>query len=643
MIVGTAGHIDHGKTSLVKALTGIDTDRLKEEKERGITVDLGFAYLSNGSDQSIGFVDVPGHERLVRNMLAGATAIDYVLLAIAADDGPMPQTREHLAILDLLGLTQGVVALTKCDLVEPSRVDTAKDEIAAMLRGTGLADAPIFQVSSATGDGLTELKAHLESAQAAVVKSPSSLIANFRLSIDRSFSLAGAGTVVTGGCFSGEVRVGDHLLLSPSGKKVRVRGIHAQNQKAETGHAGQRLAINLAGVERLDVNRGDWLLTESLHMPTSRLDAHLRLLASESIGLAQWTAVHLHIGAEDVLARVLVLEGGALQPGAEGFIQLELDRPIAALQGDRFVLRDASSQRTVGGGTVIDAFAAPARRKKPQRVALLRALDNTDPAQALAAVLALHMPGGVDLNKFFIQRNLQAGVSADILAVTPHQTLAMAGALFAFAPEQLESFTSSALETLKRFHVKSPDSPGLVRDQMHRQVKERPFAPLFDALLEFLIQGKEIKRIGPHYSLVSHVVELQGIEKQIWERIKPWLDEGGIHPPKLSDLMSRDRTLRKEQVDRTLQRLARMAKGHLVGQEYFIQSRYFLELAQRAHELAMADPQRRLNVKDLREAVGTSRHLSMPLVEYFDQIGLTQRDAVGRHFKRDPRKMLGEQ
>ena len=641
MIVGTAGHIDHGKTSLVKALTGVDTDRLKEEKERGITVDLGFAYLSNGSNQSIGFVDVPGHERLVRNMLAGATSIDYVLLAIAADDGPMPQTQEHLAILDLLGLTCGAVALTKCDLVEPSRIDAAKNEIATLLRGTGLAQAPIFQVSSSTGEGLPELKAHLESAQAAFVRNPSSLKADFRLSIDRSFSLAGAGTVVTGGCFSGEVRVGDHLRLSPSGRQARVRGIYAQNKKAELGHAGQRLAINLAGVEKSDVSRGDWLLPTSLHMPTSRLDGRLRLLASESVGLAQWTAVHLHIGAADVLARVVVLEGGAVLPGAESLIQLELDRPIAALHGDRFVLRDASSQRTIGGGTVIDSAATPARRKKPLRVALLRALDHADPAQALAGVLALRLPGGVDLTKFFTQRNLQTGMSANILTATPHQTLAVSGALFAFSPEQMQGFTTSALDTLKRFHAKSPDSPGLARDQMHRQVKERPFAPLFDALLEFLIQSREVKRSGPHYSLANHVVELQGVEKQIWERIKPWLDEGGIHPPKLSDLMPRDKALRKDQVDRTLQRLARMAKGHLVGQEYFIQSRHFLELAVRSHDLAMADPNRRLNVKDLREAVGTSRHLSMPLVEYFDQIGLTQRDAVGRHFKRDPRKMLG--
>ena len=641
MIVGTAGHIDHGKTSLVKALTGVDTDRLKEEKERGITVDLGFAYLPMGSSPPIGFVDVPGHERLVRNMLAGATAIDHVLLVIAADDGPMPQTREHLAILNLLALQHGTVALSKCDLVEPARLETARSEISALLRGTSLEKAPIFPVSSLTGAGVPELKARLHEVQATSAPHTSRLETGFRLSIDRSFSLAGVGTVVTGGCFSGSVSVGDHLTLSPSGKEVRVRGIHAQNKKSETGQAGQRLAINLAGIEKAEISRGDWLVSASLHMPTQRVDGRMRLLASEPADLAQWTTVHVHIGAEDVMGHVLVLEGGSVKPGAEALIQLELEWPIATLYGDRFVLRDASGQRTVGGGVVIDALAAPAKRKKPQRVALLRALDNPDASLAFAAELALHLPGGVDGNQFFKQRNLEAGTQAAVLNQVSHQMLSLGGGDFAFDPVRIQSFTTATLETLRRFHVKSPDNPGLAREQLHRQVKERPFAPLFDALLEVLIQKQEIKRSGPHYSLVNHVVELQGAEKQIWERIKPWLDEGGIHPPKLSDLMLRDRSLRKDQVDRTLQRLARMAKGHLVGQEYFIQSRYFFELAQKAHDLAMADPHQRLNVKDLREAVGTSRHLSMPLVEYFDQIGLTQRDEVGRHFRRDPRKVFG--
>lgn len=641
MIIGTAGHIDHGKTSLVKALTGIDTDRLKEEKERGITVDLGFAYLAVANGPPIGFVDVPGHERLVRNMLAGATAIDHVLLVIAADDGPMPQTREHLAILNLLALQHGTVALTKCDLVEPGRIDSVRAEISALLRGTCLEDAPVFPVSSLAGIGMAELVAHLHDVQASSVVHTSRLETGFRLSIDRSFSLAGVGTVVTGGCFSGRVSVGDHLTLSPSGKAVRVRGIHAQNRKAETGHAGQRLAINLAGIEKAEIDRGNWLLDPALHMPTQRFDGRMRLLASETASLAQWTAVHVHIGAEDVMGHVVVLEGGSVKPGAQALVQLELERPIATLYGDRFVLRDASGQRTVGGGVVIDALAPAAKRKKPLRVALLQALDNPDPSQAFAAELALHLPGGVDENQFFKQRNLQAGTRAVVLDEVAHHMLTVGGREFAFDPARIQAFTTATIETFKRFHAKSPDSPGLTRDPLHRQVKERPFAPLFDALLERLIQAGELKRSGPHYSLATHVVELQGIEKQIWERLKPWLDEGGIHPPKLSDLMLRDRSLRKDQVDRTLQRLARMGKGHLVGQEYFIQSRYFLTLALKAQDLALADANKRLNVKELRETVGTSRHLSMPLVEYFDQIGLTQRDDVGRHFRRDPRKMLG--
>jgi selenocysteine-specific elongation factor len=641
MIVGTAGHIDHGKTSLVKALTGVDTDRLKEEKERGITVDLGFAYLNGRDGAPMGFVDVPGHERLVRNMLAGATAIDHVLLVIAADDGPMPQTREHLAILQLLALQQGTVAITKCDLVEPGRMDAVFKEISALLQGTFLQAAPIFPVSSVAGKGIPELLAHLHDVQATAAAQTPLLETGFRLSIDRSFSLTGVGTVVTGGCFCGSVSVGDHLTLSPSGKEVRVRGIHAQNRKAQSGYAGQRLAINLAGVEKSDVERGNWLLTPGLNMPTQRVDGRMRLLASESTELAQWTAVHVHIGAQDVMAHVLVLDGGGIRPGVEAYVQLELERPIATLYGDHFVLRDASGQRTVGGGVVIDALAASAKRKKPQRVALLRALDTPDAGQAFAAELALHVPGGVDENQFFKQRNLQAGARATVLKSVFHQMLSLAGRDFAFDPIYLQAVSSATLDVFNRFHTKSPDSPGLTRDQLHRQIKERPFAPLFDSLLERLIQQGELKRSGPHYSLAAHFVELQGAEKKIWERIKPWLDEGGIHPPKLSDLLLRDRSLRKDQVDRTLQRLVRMGKGHLVGQEYFIQSGFFLTLALRAQELALADANRRLNVKEMRESVGVSRHLSMPLVEYFDQIGLTQRDDVGRHFRRDPRKMLG--
>lgn len=316
MIVGTAGHIDHGKTSLVKALTGIDADRLKEEKARGITIDLGFAYKPTADGGVLGFVDVPGHERLVRNMLAGATGIDHVLLVVAADDGPMPQTREHLAILDLLGLTRGAVVLTKSDLVPDARLAEVRAEIDALLQPTGLAGSPVFAVSNLTGAGMAALEQHLLLAQQA--QAPAAADGLFRLAVDRCFSLAGIGTVVTGTAVSGRVAVGDRVLVSPRKLPVRVRGLHAQNRESQRGLAGQRLALNLAatGLEKSDIARGDWIVAEAAHAATRRIDARLRLLAGEARDLAHWTPVHLHLGACDVGARVVLLEGPALAPGA---------------------------------------------------------------------------------------------------------------------------------------------------------------------------------------------------------------------------------------------------------------------------------------------------------------------------------------
>ena len=279
MIIGTAGHIDHGKTALVKALTGVDADRLKEEKARGITIDLGYAYTPLPNNDILGFIDVPGHEKLVHNMLAGATGIDFVLLVVAADDGPMPQTREHLAILDLLGLNHGAVALTKIDAVAPERVAEAKAEIVALLAGTQLQDSPVFPVSSITGEGVPALRAFLETTAAAMP--PRANSGHFRLAVDRVFTLSGTGTVVTGTVFSGEVRINDKLLVSPAGIEVRVRGIHAQNQPAETGHSGQRCALNLAGAkaDKDHIHRGGWVLPANLHHPVQRLDVRLQLLA----------------------------------------------------------------------------------------------------------------------------------------------------------------------------------------------------------------------------------------------------------------------------------------------------------------------------------------------------------------------------
>ncbi|MEY2730691.1 MAG: selenocysteine-specific translation factor [Pseudomonadota bacterium] len=643
MIVGTAGHIDHGKTSLVKALTGIDADRLKEEKDRGITVDLGFAYQAQADGQVLGFVDVPGHEKLVRNMLAGATGMDHVMLVVAADDGPMPQTREHLAILDLLGLQRGVVAVSKCDLVDAPRLQQVQQEIAGLLRGTGLERAPVLPVSSVTGAGLDALRAHLDQARQA--GTPQALEGHFRLSVDRSFTLAGIGTVVTGTAVSGRVRVGDRLRLSPSGLEVRVRGLHAQNQAAEEGLAGQRLALNLVGAEKQQVQRGHWLVHEALHAPTQRLAARLRLLPSEAKALAHWTPVHLHLGAEDVNARVALLEGSTLQPGGHALVQFDLDRPIGALRGDRFIIRDQSAQRTLGGGQVVDPFAPPSRRHRSQLVDALKAMEAPTAEQALSALLALESPYGIERRNFaqawnLVPAALQAAEEASAQR-TPWTTIGEGDAALWFTQAQIQRYQARITEALGAHHRRNPDSPGLSQEQLVRQVRDKPTAAVFAQLLAGLVRDSTLRRHGAALALAGHEATLQGTEKLIWERLKPWLDEGGFLPPRLSDLLERDRSLRKDQVLRTLQRLQRMGKVHPVGAEYWFQTEQMLALSLRAKALADADPNQRLNVRDLRESVGVSRHLSVPLVEYFDEIGLTERDAVGRHFKRDPRKMFG--
>jgi selenocysteine-specific elongation factor len=643
VIIGTAGHIDHGKTSLVKALTGVDADRLAEEKARGITIDLGFAYQAAGDGGVLGFVDVPGHEKLVRTMLAGATGIDHVMFVVAADDGPMPQTREHLAILDLLGLSRGVVALTKTDLVSAERTAQASAEVRALLAGTGLANADVLPLSCVTGQGLDALRAHLDAARIAL---PAARTAgHFRLAVDRSFSLAGIGTVVTGTAVAGRVAVGDKLIVSPSGKPVRVRALHAHNAPAEQGQAGQRLALNLAGVDKHEVARGDWIVAEPAHAPTQRFDARIRVLAGEAQPLAQWTPLHLHLGAADVLARVVLLEGQPIEPGGAGWVQLELDRPIGALRGDRFILRDQSAQRTVGGGVVADAFAPPTRRRKRERLAVLTALDRGPPAEALVAWLTNEPPEGVNLGRFITQCNLSDEDARALSAAVPHRAVPDGENTLAFAPGQLEKLASRLAERLNTHHKRAPDSPGLTLEALHRtlDVGAKPSARLFALLIHALTQpGQALERSGPFVRLAGHEASLQGADLKLWQRLQPWLAEGGwAHPPKLSDMLARDRALPREAVTRLLRKAARLGKVYAVGAEYFVLAEHMHELAARSAALAGADAHRRLNVKELRETTGISRHLSIPLVEFFDHIGFTKRDPMGRKIRRDAEQMFG--
>ena len=367
MIVATAGHVDHGKTALIRALTGVETDRLPEEKERGLTIDLGFAYLPLADGDVLGFVDVPGHEKFLRNMVAGVAGIDIALLVVAADDGVMPQTEEHLAVLDLLGVREGLVALTKTDIVDDARAEQVTADVEGLLADTTLAGSQIFPVAAPAGAGVDRLKDHLLGLVAA--KAERAAVGNFRLAVDRSFVIRGAGTVVTGTAHAGHATVGERLLVAPAMREVRLRGVHAQDRPSDKARAGWRCALNLAGVERSDVVRGDWIVAADAPAPSRRLDVRLHVLASEERPLKHWTPAHIHHGAAHLTGRIAVIGAGSLAPGTSGLAQLVLETPVVAAAGDRLVLRDQSAQRTIGGGQVIDPFGPSRGRAKPERIA----------------------------------------------------------------------------------------------------------------------------------------------------------------------------------------------------------------------------------------------------------------------------------
>src|SRR4051812_3755912 len=382
MILATAGHIDHGKTALVRALTGVDADRLPEEKRRGLTIDLGFAYTTLPDGTELGFVDVPGHERFLPNMLAGVLSIDRVLLIVAADDGPRPQTLEHLDVLELIGVAEITGVITKIDRVPPERLDQVETEVASLLDEAGYGGSPVFPVSSVTGDGIDALAAHLRdgarNADMARAARPASGF--FRLPIDRAFSLPGIGMVVTGTAAAGEVAVGDRLMLSPRGVEIRVRGLHAHNRAIERARAGERVALNLAGnfPEGGGPRRGDWVIDPSLHRPVSRIDLGITVSRAAPGPLRDGLPVHFHLGTDDLVGRLAVLGARSIAPGESGFVQLDLEHGIGVLWGDRAIIRDHAARHTLAGGRVLDPLAPRRSRSRPERLAALAALTERD-------------------------------------------------------------------------------------------------------------------------------------------------------------------------------------------------------------------------------------------------------------------------
>ena len=624
MIIGTAGHIDHGKTALVKALTGVDADRLAEEKSRGITIDLGYAYTALPNGEVIGFVDVPGHEKFIHNMLAGATGIDFALLVIAADDGPMPQTVEHLHILNLLGICRGAVALTKCDLVTEDRIAEVSIHVQTLLGGTGLSDSPIFPISNVTGVGIPALRAYVE--QAAAHTEAQSTQGNFRLAVDRSFTVTGVGTVVTGTVFSGRVEVGDKLLLSPSGRPVRVRGIHAQNRAADFGLAGQRCGLNLAVVDKVDVQRGDWVLDPALHRPSARMDVRLTLLPNQTQSLRHWTAVHVHVGAFHATGRLALLQAEPLVPGESAFVQLVLDKPTCAVQGDRCILRDASAQQTLAGGVVLDAHPPLRGRRTQQRLALLSAWEQPTPQARLQALL-MASPDGFDLTEFAANANLTA-TEVDELCRSFDRAVGLrrveAGRPIAFTLEHWTRLKQTVIESLGQEHVAVPDSLGLNSEQLRLRVAPRLERAVFALLLAELLEKGECVRDGSWWHLPGHTVTLSAQDENLWQRVAPLLLEQPFQPPRVRDI-ARAECLDEGAVRRLLAMVARTGQVYRVAHDHFFHQTAVAKLAELFREIALETPESLVSAAQFRDRIGTGRKLAIHILEYFDRIGLSRR------------------
>jgi selenocysteine-specific elongation factor len=622
MIIATAGHIDHGKTALVRALTGVDTDRLKEEKARGISIELGYAYVPLNEAESLGFVDVPGHERLIHTMVAGACGIDFALLVVAADDGVMPQTREHLAILELLGITRGAVALTKTDRVDEARARAVSDQVAALLTPSPLEGSPIFPVNAldAGHAGIAALRTHLQTCATQATRCADRRL--FRLAIDRVFTLSGHGTIVAGTAFSGRIGTGDTVHVMPSGRAARVRSLHAQNRPAEIGRAGQRCALNLAGVQIDDVHRGDWLADSRALISTLRLDVRLHLRHSanqEPTGaLSAWSPVHVHLGTSHRLAHVVPLERETITPGDSVLAQLVFDQPLCASPGDRFIVRNAQATGTIGGGTVLDPSAPARRRRTPKRLQWLHALEAWNSTADLSAILE-SAPLGIEMPDLIRLTGLlpeHLDLPADGMRIEAH------GHSFVILNRHWICLGDCALRALAEFHAKAPDEPGPDAARLARMTAPAIAQPLWRARLAALLEEGRILRKGAWLSLPHHFVVLGSEEQALAVRLQSLIDAGGFDPPWVRDLAAALQEP-EPQVRRVLRKAASQGLFYQVVPDLFYADARIGQLAGILEGLARE--QGAVRAARYRDAVGLGRKRTIQILEFFDRIGYTRR------------------
>ena len=633
MIIATAGHVDHGKTELVKALTGIDTDRLLEEKARGLSVDLGFAYHTLPDNTILGFVDVPGHDNFIRNMLAGVAGIDLGLLVVAADDGVMPQTREHLAILSLMEIRQYIVALTKIDRVSSGRVYDVADQVDRLLTAQGHEGVTIYPVCAPENQGIGELmkalKSRVKAASAAWTAEH-----HFRMSIDRVFTLKGVGLVVTGMVFSGAVRKGESMTLSTDGSQVRVRGIRAHNTASNGAKAGERCAINIAGrgLNEEVVRRGNWLMHPSLYAPTRRIDVEVKVLASETGPLKHWTPTHLHIGADHLSARVAVLSGGAIPAGGQGLAQLVVSRDAFAVHGDTFVLRDQSAQRTIAGGRVIDPFSPKRGRARPARIAALNAMLHRNVTDALRA-LTDGSETGVLLTPFSVAYNLPAPRLDMLIDRLSLRRVGQQSKQRVFCETQWHRLGAKVVGAVKGFHRSKPMSPGASVKDIQLALSPHIETSILEVLLGTLVEEQRLNSRGTRFHLPSHNIRISVRDQQLLDRVAPKLAPRSGTPLSLHQAAA-DLKVDLETLEMTLKTASRLGKMVLIGKNRYAPTHFVAKLGVVAEQLAANSADRCFTTAEYRKQTTLGRNFVIDVLEYFDQIGFTERNGNTRYIRR---------
>jgi selenocysteine-specific elongation factor len=627
LIVGTAGHIDHGKSALVRALTGTDPDRLPEEKRRGITIDLGFADLQLG-DLKIGFVDVPGHERFVKNMLAGAHGIDLLALVIAADEGVMPQTREHFDICRLLGVQNGLIVITKRDLVEEELLPLVEDEVRSLVTGSFLENAPLVAVSAKTGDGLGDLKSRLTEVAEHVPARSADFVT--RLPIDRAFSMKGFGAVVTGTLIAGRIAEGDELELLPQGTKVRVRGLQVHGNAVKEAHAGQRTAVNLAGIDKAQIERGMVLAPVGRLRPTQILDVWLDVLPSAPRSVRTRSRVRFHVGATEVLGRVTVLDPiPEIPPGGGAVAQLRLEAPVVALHDDHFVVRSYSPAETIGGGMIINPLASKHRRKETtQTIQLFTALINPDRPTKFSGLVRAARKHGLRSADIAAATGWTNEVLTQVAAVTTKQGATVDAGNVYLSNESFENLSNDVVGELERFHKREPLARGMLRETLREKLFTHSLPEVFNAVIGRLEVKGQVTSEKDVLRLSSHRVDLTDQDAKLSQQIEKIYLDAGVEAPSLDEAMTRARVApaQRTQARKILQLLLDGGKLVRVQGDMFMHATVLGTLKRKLHDYgAQHEPERLIDVPTFKTLAGVSRKYAIPLLEYFDREQVTRR------------------